>query len=111
MPTLDPGKLTQLRSFYGDEFLAELACLYLEDSARLTSRLEAALAGSDRDGLVSSAHDLKSTSAQLGAMQVSEAARRIERSARAEESFETLKHLVEAFLPLYQDAVLAIKDL
>lgn len=111
MSTLDPGKLTQLRSFYGDEFLSELARLYLEDSARLTARLDEAVEASDRDGVVASAHDLKSTSAQLGAMEVSESARRIEQAARSSESFDVLKGLVEGFRPLYQDAVTAIREL
>lgn len=65
----------------GDE-LEFLIDVFLEDTPRLLKRLESAAAETDWDGLRDAAHSLKSSSANLGAMLLSAAARRIELGAR-----------------------------
>jgi HPt (histidine-containing phosphotransfer) domain-containing protein len=111
VPTLDPEKLTQLRSYYGDEFLSELAVLYLEASRRLVDGLNEGLLKGDLEQVIRCAHDLKSTSAQLGAMDLSEAARELEELARGPAELQDLQERGQAFATLYSEAVTAVRAL
>ncbi|NZA25537.1 Hpt domain-containing protein [Luteimonas sp. SJ-92] len=65
----------------GDE-VDRLVDVFLEDTPRLLARLEIAAAAPDYDALRDAAHSLKSSSANLGAMLLSAAAKRIEHGAR-----------------------------
>ena len=67
----------------GDE-VDRLVDLFLEDTPRLIARLEAAAAEPDYQALRDTAHSLKSSSANLGALRLSAAARRVEAGARQE---------------------------
>ncbi|WP_255516328.1 ATP-binding protein [Luteimonas suaedae] len=80
-PVIDQDVLDELRSMLGDE-VDRLIEVFLEDTPRLLARLEIAAAGPDYDALRDAAHSLKSSSANLGAMLLSAAARRIEHGAR-----------------------------
>ena len=66
----------------GGEF-TDLVRVYLEDTPRSVELLERAAAIGDNDGLVAPSHSLKSTSANLGALGLSEMAKRIEHGARS----------------------------
>ncbi|MFY8133883.1 MAG: Hpt domain-containing protein, partial [Aquimonas sp.] len=57
--------------------------VFLEDTPRTLERLQVAADGSDTHTLVAAAHSLKSTSANLGALDMSELARQIEHGGRA----------------------------
>jgi signal transduction histidine kinase/DNA-binding response OmpR family regulator/HPt (histidine-containing phosphotransfer) domain-containing protein len=86
MPSIAPPPINReivedLRDIMGDEF-ASLVRVFLEDAPRSLIRLEAAAAAGDNDGLIGPAHSLKSTSANLGAMEVSAQAKHIEHAAR-----------------------------
>lgn len=65
----------------GDE-VERLVDIFLEDTPRLVRALENAAGGPDYDALREAAHSLKSSSANLGAMSLSAAARRVELAAR-----------------------------
>lgn len=65
----------------GDE-VERLIDVFLEDTPKLLARLELAAAEPDYDGLRDAAHSLKSSSANLGAMLLSAAAKRVEQGAR-----------------------------
>jgi signal transduction histidine kinase/CheY-like chemotaxis protein len=80
-PAINPEVVGDLREIMGDEF-ASLVRVFLEDAPRSLARLQAAATASDNDGLVGPAHSLKSTSANLGAMELSAQARHIEHGAR-----------------------------
>jgi signal transduction histidine kinase/DNA-binding NarL/FixJ family response regulator/HPt (histidine-containing phosphotransfer) domain-containing protein len=80
-PPINREIVEDLRDIMGDEF-ASLVRVFLEDAPRSLIRLEAAAAAGDNDGLISPAHSLKSTSANLGAMEVSAQAKHIEHAAR-----------------------------
>lgn len=80
-PVIDHEVLDDLRSVLGDE-VDRLIDVFLDDTPRLLSALENAVDGPDYDGLRDAAHSLKSSSANLGAMSLSAAARRIEAGAR-----------------------------
>ncbi|MGY0559871.1 ATP-binding protein [Luteimonas sp. A277] len=80
-PVIDEEVLDELRSMLGDE-VEHLIDLFLEDTPKLLARLEIAASKPDYAALRDAAHSLKSSSANLGAMLLSAAARRVEQGAR-----------------------------
>ena len=74
--------VNDLMDMMGAEF-ADLVRVYLEDSPKALSILERSAAANDLDGLIAPAHSLKSTSANLGALMLSDMAKRIEHGARS----------------------------
>src|SRR5690606_14079328 len=81
-PLIDSDVLDELRALLGGE-VDRLIDVFLEDTPRLISELEnAASNGPDYAALRDAAHSLKSSSANLGAMSLSAAAKRIEMGAR-----------------------------
>jgi HPt (histidine-containing phosphotransfer) domain-containing protein len=81
-PLIDQEVLDELRAMLGGE-VDRLIDVFLEDTPRLVSALEAAASsGPDYAALRDAAHSLKSSSANLGAMSLSAAAKRIEMGAR-----------------------------
>ncbi len=83
---LDTEILDDLHAMLGDE-VDRLIDVFLDDTPRLIQALENAAAGPDYDALRDAAHSLKSSSANLGAMSLSSAAKRVELAAR-EKSLE-----------------------
>ena len=73
--------VTELRAVLGSE-LDKLIELFLQDTPMLLLRLEAAALAPDFNELREAAHSLKSSSANLGAMALSAAAKRVELGAR-----------------------------
>ncbi|HST45437.1 MAG TPA: response regulator, partial [Luteimonas sp.] len=78
---IDPDILDELRAMLGNE-VERLVDVFLEDTPRLIGALENAAVGPDFDALRDAAHSLKSSSANLGAMSLSAAAKRVELGAR-----------------------------
>jgi HPt (histidine-containing phosphotransfer) domain-containing protein len=90
-PVLDPAVLADLRAATGDddEFIRDLVATYVsEGETNMTGLLDAA-AAHDPEAIVRPAHSLKSTSASIGAMRLSQICRSIEEAGRAARS-ETL---------------------
>jgi CheY-like chemotaxis protein/HPt (histidine-containing phosphotransfer) domain-containing protein len=81
-PVLDHGMLDELHEIAGDE-TARIISLFLEDAPRLIAQLESASTAPDLDTMRDAAHTLKSSSANVGAMALSTAAKRVELGARA----------------------------
>ncbi|MFT3669624.1 MAG: ATP-binding protein [Pseudoxanthomonas sp.] len=81
-PVLDQTMLEELREIAGDE-TARIITVFLEDAPRLIATLEKAAATPDLDAMRDAAHTLKSSSANVGAMALSAAAKRVELGARA----------------------------
>ena len=81
-PVLDHSMLEELREIAGDETV-RIISLFLEDAPRLIAALEKAAATPDLDAMRDAAHTLKSSSANVGAMALSAAAKRVELGARA----------------------------
>ncbi len=79
--TLDQNVLGELREVLGAE-VDKIIAVYLEDAPRLIAQLEHAVAASDPIALRIAAHTLKSSSANVGAMTLSNAARDLEYGAR-----------------------------
>ncbi len=81
-PVLDQTMLEELREIAGEETVRIIA-VFLEDAPRLIAVLEKAAAAPDLDAMRDAAHTLKSSSANVGAMALSAAAKRVELGARA----------------------------
>ena len=81
-PVLDHSMLEELREIAGDETI-RIISLFLEDAPRLIAALEKAAAVPELDAMRDAAHTLKSSSANVGAMALSAAAKRVELGARA----------------------------
>jgi signal transduction histidine kinase/DNA-binding response OmpR family regulator/HPt (histidine-containing phosphotransfer) domain-containing protein len=90
-PALDSEIIEDLWSAMGEQF-KELVDVFLEDAPGHLTKLEAAAVVGDIAGMAGPAHALKSSSANLGAMQVSAAAKHIEHGARD----RTLSNAVDA---------------
>ncbi|KAF1709658.1 ATP-binding protein [Pseudoxanthomonas sacheonensis] len=82
-PVLDHNMLDELREIAGDETVRIIG-LFLEDAPRLIARLESASTVPDLEAMREAAHTLKSSSANVGAMALSTAAKRVELGARAQ---------------------------
>ena len=82
VPILEHGTLEELQEIAGSE-TARIIGLFLEDAPRLIAQLEAASAIPDLEAMREAAHTLKSSSANIGAMALSTAAKRVELGARA----------------------------
>jgi len=78
---LDTDVVRDLLDVMGDEF-TDLVRVYLEDTPKSLAALEQAAARGDKEGLIAPSHSLKSTSANLGALTLSELAKRLEHGAR-----------------------------
>ncbi|HSX63353.1 MAG TPA: response regulator, partial [Pseudoxanthomonas sp.] len=81
-PVLDQSMLEELREIAGDE-TTRIIALFLDDAPRLIAQLEKNASIPDLDAMRDAAHTLKSSSANVGAMALSAAAKRVELGARA----------------------------
>jgi HPt (histidine-containing phosphotransfer) domain-containing protein len=75
--------LEELRSILGNE-VDRLIEVFLDDTPRLIAALETAATGPDYDMLRNASHTLKSSSANLGAMSLSNAAKKLELGIRTQ---------------------------
>ncbi|MFT4178337.1 MAG: ATP-binding protein [Thermomonas sp.] len=80
-PVIDTRVLDELREVLGDE-VDKIVAVYLEDTPRLIAQLERAAVADDPIALRVAAHTLKSSSANVGATTLSNAARDLEHGAR-----------------------------
>ena len=81
---IDSRVVGDLIELMGSDF-QDLVRVYLEDTPNNLQLLERAARANDVDALIAPSHSLKSTSANLGALLLSEMAKRIEQGARAGE--------------------------
>ena len=82
MAVLDDGVLRELREIMDDDYLGLLQT-YLRNAPQLVAQVREAIDKGDVEAMVLPVHSLKSSSANVGATQVSELAREVERLARA----------------------------
>jgi HPt (histidine-containing phosphotransfer) domain-containing protein len=68
---------------YGADFLVELIDVYLADTPKRVVLLRQAIEGDDAETCVREAHTLKSSSANLGALELSASAKEMEAAGRA----------------------------
>lgn len=84
--SLDPDTVSSLlESVGGDrEFVAELFATFAEEAPQLMETIAAGMVSADFGELRRAAHTLKSTSASLGALRLSEVSRELEEAGRTE---------------------------
>lgn len=75
---IDTATLAQLKADLGEDFIAELVETYCSETPQLIEHLQEALEAQDSETFRRLAHSIKSSSASLGAMQLSELARQLE---------------------------------
>jgi len=85
MTILQREAIDAIRELAGDtpDLLNQIVQMYLETAPALIVKLRAALAASDLTGVRSAAHSLKSSSANLGAVQLAQLCSKLEAAARA----------------------------
>ncbi len=93
-PTLDQEVVRDLAEIMGAEF-NDLVRVYLEDTPKKLQQLEQAAQANDNAGLIAPSHSLKSTSANLGALNLSEIAKNIEHGARRGELTQPLALVIQ----------------
>ena len=80
-PVLDDTVVNDLLDIMGEDFL-ELLHVYLRDAPRLVQNVRKAARQGDVQALITPAHSLKSSSANVGAMRLSALAKQMEQKAR-----------------------------
>lgn len=110
---LDPFPLSEIRSLQtpeeSDTFLRAFVSNFVEESTKLVEQLEEAVDTGHADGIERTAHAIKSASAQVGAIRLSDAAGELERQARS----QLLVHaesLLESILAEHQLACDALRE-
>jgi CheY-like chemotaxis protein len=77
-PAIDPEQFESFRQAMGDDFIGEVIEVFNEDAPKLLLDMQQALAANDAELFRRAAHSLKSNSAQIGAVKLSELARGLE---------------------------------
>ena len=83
---IDPESIENLRALNPgdeDEFLREIAGIFLEDTPQRIAELEQSLAAGDLSKFTRAAHSIKGSSSNLGAMALRSAAEKLEHQARS----------------------------
>lgn len=82
---IDPQAIENLRALNpgdNDEFLREIAGIFLEDTPQRIAELDQGLVSGDQAKFTRAAHSIKGSSANLGAMALRSAAEKLEHKAR-----------------------------
>ena len=84
---IDPQAIAELRSLNpgdNDEFLREIAGIFLDDTPQRIAELDQSLAAGDLSTFARAAHSIKGSSSNLGAIALRAAAEALEQTARGE---------------------------
>src|SRR2546423_767133 len=84
---IDPAAIENLRALNpgdNDEFLREIAGIFLEDTPLRIAELDQSLAAADRPKFTRAAHSIKGSSANLGAMGLRAVAEQLENESRTQ---------------------------
>ena len=82
---IDPQAIENLRALNpgdNDEFLREIAGIFLEDTPQRIAELDASLAAGDISKFTRAAHSIKGSSSNLGAMALRATAEKLEHQVR-----------------------------
>lgn len=86
-PVLDPQSIENLRALNpgdNDEFLREIAGIFLEDTPQRIAELDQSALAADVPKFTRAAHSIKGSSANIGATALRAAAEKLEHMARAQ---------------------------
>jgi histidine phosphotransfer protein HptB len=84
---LDPQAIENLRALNpgdGDEFLREIAAIFLDDTPQRIAELDQSLASADVTSFTRAAHSIKGSSSNMGASALQATAAKLEHRARTE---------------------------
>jgi HPt (histidine-containing phosphotransfer) domain-containing protein len=112
-PILNPEAIQALRELSPDgdsEFLRELITIYLADTPKQVTQLEEALARQDTTLVVRSAHTIKGSSGNFGAVEFARLAQQIEAHGKANNLAAAAAALPE-FKARYAEVVAALQQL
>jgi HPt (histidine-containing phosphotransfer) domain-containing protein len=109
-PILDQAVIDELRDSVGgdQEFIADLVATYLAEGPDHLAAVAAGVAAGDASAVIRPAHTLKSSSASLGALRLSQIAREIEFAGRNDET-AALPEQLEAARAAWDATVDAMK--
>lgn len=112
---LDPSVIDRLRGVGGESrgaaLLGRVSKLYLEQAPELLANARSALDAGDTAAVGMAAHSLKSSSANLGAMQMSARCAALEAAARSGDgNLDELLAAAERDMPAVLDAIAALND-
>jgi CheY-like chemotaxis protein len=105
---LDPKVLHELKEIMDDDYLG-LLHTFLRNAPTLMTEAREAISGGDLESMVRPVHSLKSSSANVGALRLSELARDAERHARAGE-LDAARQAFAAVENAYQEAESALRE-
>jgi HPt (histidine-containing phosphotransfer) domain-containing protein len=110
---IDPQALDNLRALNpgdNDEFLRELAAIFLEDTPKRITELDNSLAAGDTGTFTRAAHSIKGSAANLGAMRLRAAADKLEHHSR-KEGLTAVNDMVAAIKAEFAQAAAELKRL
>lgn len=81
--SLNADVIENLRALGGIELLVELHTVFMSSSTALIAEMHAAIAANDPETLQEKAHSLKSSSGNMGALQLSEICLQLEKMGQA----------------------------
>jgi CheY-like chemotaxis protein len=108
---IDPGaldELSQIQKGGSGDLVERVVLAYLESSVRLIAELQTAVESSDADSVRTSAHALKSSSANVGALNLAKLCKQMEDKGR-EENFSDIDILQRRIQREYERAVAALQ--
>ena len=112
-PVLDPQAIENLRALNpddNDEFLREIAGIFLDDTPLRIHELDQCLLAGDVAKFTRAAHSIKGSSANLGATPLRAAAEKLEHEARTQ-SLASLTGLIEQVKTEYRRTEIALHTL
>jgi CheY-like chemotaxis protein len=108
---IDPAalhELSQIQQAGSGDLVERVVLAYLESSAELIAELQSAVESSDADSVRTNAHALKSSSANVGALNLADLCQQIENKAR-EENLSDTDILQRRIQQEYEQAVAALQ--
>lgn len=110
---IDPQAIENLRALNpgdNDEFLREIAGIYLEDTPQRLAELDQSLAAGDAPKFTRAAHSIKGSSANLGANTVRALAEKLEHHARSQ-GLAGVEPVIAELKAAYERATLELNKL
>lgn len=107
-PTITKQILDELVATTDSEFVKELIVAYLDDSPTLINDMKTALEGNDAATFRRAAHTLKSSSASLGAIGLSEISKELEMIGKSE-NINQADGKLDQLISIYDQVELELK--
>ena len=109
-PVVDPAALDRLREWGGEKLLMQMVRLFLENSSKRMEQIRAGADGTDVSEAEKGAHSLKSSAANVGAMEVRRLAADIE-AAALEKDQDSVRDVVPGLEHAYAEARAALETI